>query len=51
MHVFVLEHKGRYSEECGETEQFWGTIDFHIIFFPTMEVNGSPKQPAYKLSL
>ncbi len=33
-----------------ETEQFWGTIDFHIIFFPTMEVNGAPKQPDYKLS-
>ncbi len=28
-----------------ETEQFWGTIDFHSIFFPTMEVNGAPKQP------
>ncbi len=33
-----------------ETEQFWGTIDFHSIFFPTMEVNGAPKQPGYKLS-
>ncbi len=44
------EHKGRYSEECGETEQFWGTIDFHSIFVPTMEVNGAPKQPGYKLS-
>ncbi len=27
-----------------ETEQFWGTIDPHSIFFPTMEVNGAPKQ-------
>ncbi len=44
------EHKGRYSEECGKTEQFWGTIDFHSIFFPTMEDNGAPKQPGYKLS-
>ncbi len=44
------EHKGRYSEECGKTEPFWGTIDFHSIFFPTMEVNGAPKQPGYKLS-
>ncbi len=26
-----------------ETEQFWGTIDFHSIFFPTMEVNGAPE--------
>ncbi len=33
-----------------ETEQFWGTIDSHSIFFPTMEVNGAPKQPGYKLS-
>ncbi len=33
-----------------ETEQFWGTIDFHSIFFPTMEVNGAPEQPGYKLS-
>ncbi len=38
------ENKGRYSEECGK-HQFWGTIDFHSIFFPTMEVNGAPKQP------
>ncbi len=33
-----------------ETEQVWGTIDFHSMFFPTMEVNGAPKQPGYKLS-
>ncbi len=33
-----------------ETEQFWGTIDFHSFLFPTMEVNGAPKQPGYKLS-
>ncbi len=33
-----------------ETELFWGTIDFHSIFYPTMKVNGAPKQPAYKLS-
>ncbi len=26
------EHKGRYSEEWGK-QQFWGTIDFHSIFF------------------
>ncbi len=31
-----------------ETEQFWGTIDFHRIFFPTLVVNGAPKQPGYK---
>ncbi len=43
------EHKGIYSEEC-EKQQFWGTIDLHSIYFPTMEVSGAPKQPGYKLS-
>ncbi len=33
-----------------ETEQIWGTIDFHSICFAIMEVNGAPKQPGYKLS-
>ncbi len=32
-----------------ETEQFWGTIDFHSILFSTMEVNDAPKQSVYKL--
>ncbi len=27
-----------------ETEQFGGTIDFHSIFFSTMEVNDASKQ-------
>ncbi len=31
-----------------ETKQFWGTVDFHSIFFLTMEVNGALKQPDYK---
>ncbi len=39
--VCSAEHKGRYSEE-------WGTQS--SIFSPTMEVNGAPKQPDYKLS-
>ncbi len=34
------EHKGRYSEEWGKQQYF----------SPTMEVNGAPKQPDYKLS-
>ncbi len=35
-----------------ETEQFWGTIDFHsIFFFLLIEVNGAPKPPDYKLIL
>ncbi len=29
-----------------ETEQFW----IIVFFIPTMEVNGAPKQPGYKLS-
>ncbi len=36
-----FEHKGRYSEEFGKQSS---------IFFPTLEVNGAPKQPGYKLS-
>ncbi len=36
------EHKGRYSEEWGKQSG---------IFFSTMEVNGVPKQPDYKLIL
>ncbi len=43
------EHKGRYFKECGK-QQFWGTIFFHSIICPTMEVNGAPKQPCYKFS-
>ncbi len=36
--------------ELSVTPQFWGTIDFHSILFPTMEVNGALKQPGYKLT-
>ncbi len=33
-----------------ETEQFWGTIDFHSIFFPDIWKSILPqKQPGYKL--
>ncbi len=50
MNLFCsAEHKGRYSEQHGK-QHFWGTIDFHSIFPPSMEVNGAPKQPGYKLS-
>ncbi len=41
------EHKGRYSEECGNR----AVLGHHwLFFFPNMEVNGAPKQPGYKLS-
>ncbi len=43
-----LCHKGIVHTKMGH--HFWGTIDFHCIFFLTMEVNGAPKQPEYKLS-
>ncbi len=33
-----------------ETEQVWGTVDFHGIFLSSMEVNNTPKKPDYKLS-
>ncbi len=36
------EHKGRYSEECGK-QQFWGTIDFHSIFFSYYGSQWCPK--------
>ncbi len=49
--VCSAEHKRKIFWRMWETEQFWGTIDFHSIFFPTMEVNGAPKQPDYKLIL
>ncbi len=49
MNVFVLNTKQDILKN-EETEQFWGTIDFHCIFFLTVEVNGAPKQPDYKLS-
>ncbi len=44
------EHKRKIFWRMRETEPFWGTIDFNGIFCPTMEVNGAPKQPGYKLS-
>ncbi len=44
------EHKGRYSEECGKQSSFGAPLTSIVFFFPTMEVNGAPKQPGYKLS-
>ncbi len=32
-----------------ETEQFWGTINFHSNYFLTIEVNGAPKQTVTNL--
>ncbi len=44
------EHKGRYSEECGKQSSSGAPLTSIVYFFPTMEVNGAPKQPGYKLS-
>ncbi len=43
------EHKGRNPEERGEKSSFEAPLT-SIVFFPTMEVNGAPKQPGYKRS-
>ncbi len=39
------EHKGRYSEECGKQSSSGAYYLHSIYIFPTMEVNGAPKQP------
>ncbi len=44
------EHEGRYSEECGKQSSSGAPLTSIVFFFPTMEVNGAPKQPDYKLS-
>ncbi len=42
------EHKGRYSEECGKQSSSGAPLTSIVFFFPTMDVNGAPKQPGYK---
>ncbi len=42
------EHKGIYSEKCGKQSSSGAPLTSIVIFFPTMEVNGAPKQPGYK---
>ncbi len=44
------EHKERYSEECGKQNSSGAPLTSIVFFFPTMEVNGAPKQPGHKLS-
>ncbi len=44
------EHKGRYSEECVKQSSSRAPLTSMVFSFPTMEVNGAPKQPGYKLS-
>ncbi len=48
--VCSAEHKGRYSEECGKQSSSGAPLTSIVLFFPTMEVNGVPEQPCYKLS-
>ncbi len=44
------EHKGRYSEERGKQSSSGAPLTSIVYFFPTMVVNGAPKQPGYKFS-
>ncbi len=44
------EQKGRYSEESGKQSSSVALLISIVGFFPTMEVNGAPNQPGYKLS-
>ncbi len=48
--ICSAEHKGRYYEECGKLSSSGAPLTSIVFFFPTMEVNGAPKQPGYKLS-
>ncbi len=43
------EHKGRYSEESGKQSSSGASLTSIVFIFPTMIVNGPPKQPGYKL--
>ncbi len=44
------EHKGRCSEECVKQSSSGAPLTSRVFFFPTMEVNGAPKQLVYTLS-
>ncbi len=48
--LWSAEHKGRYSEECGKQSSSGAPLTSIVFCFPTMEVNGAPKQPGYNLS-
>ncbi len=51
MNVFVLLNTKEDILKSLGNGAVLGTIDFHcILFVPTIEVNGAPKQPGYKLS-
>ncbi len=47
--VCSAEHKGGYSEEWGKQSSSGAPLTSIVFFFPTMEVNGAPKQHGYKL--
>jgi len=46
LNVSVLLNTKEYILKNVETEQFW----IRVFLFPTIEVNGDPKQPDYNLS-
>ncbi len=47
--VCSAEHKGRYSEECEKQSSYGAPLTSIVLFFPSMKVNGAPKQPGYTL--
>ncbi len=44
------EHKGRYSEECGNQSSSEAPLTSIVFFSLLWKSNGAPKQPGYKLS-
>ncbi len=48
--ICSAEHKERNSDECGKQSSSGAPLTSIVFFFPTMKVNGAPKQPGYKLS-
>ncbi len=51
MNIFVfLNTKKAILKNVGNTAVLGRHLTSIVFFFPTMEVNGAPKQPDYKLS-
>ncbi len=50
MNVFVLLNTKEHILKNEGNRAVLGTIDLHSSFSSSMEVNGAPKKPVYKLS-
>ncbi len=48
--ICSVEHKGRYSEECGKQSSSGAPLTSIVFVCPTMVVNCAQKQSGYKLS-